>query len=61
VVYQHFENDADVRGYIESELLATLEDDLQRMEKSERSHYSDGDRDEMRARIHDVRLYISKS
>ena len=37
--YKFFENSDAVAGYIESELLATLQDDLDRMENEENVDY----------------------
>lgn len=52
--FQHFPDESAALEYIRAELLATLQDDLDRMEREESQHYSDEDRDEMRARIADL-------
>ena len=51
---QHFTGLGDVLSYITSELLATLQDDLIRMEGSEAEHYDDEDRKTMRCKIADI-------
>ncbi len=58
--YRFFKTDADVQGYVESELLSTLRDDLDRMENEERQHYTNSDRKEMESRIADVETYFEK-
>jgi uncharacterized protein (DUF1786 family) len=51
---QLFHDPEGALAYAMSEIVATLHDDLERMENSERQHYTDDDRDEMRARIADI-------
>lgn len=51
----HFESPAEVVAYIGVEIVATLEDDLARMQGEESQHYTDEDRAEMVNRIADVR------
>ena len=51
---RHFESKASALAYVYSELIATLQDDLDRMEGSEREHYTNEDRAEMIARIADI-------
>lgn len=51
---QFWKTEAEVLDYIRNEFLATLNDDLERMEGAERQHYEDEDREEMRARIADL-------
>ena len=41
-------------AYITSELLATLRDDLDKMQRSERQHYTRDDCKAMKAKIHDI-------
>lgn len=50
----HFASIAEAVTYMTTELLATLRDDLARMEKQEREHYTDEDRETMRLRIADL-------
>ena len=61
MAYKHFNHDDDVRSYIESELLAALRDDLERMEGHEEQHYTDEDRETMRNKISDIESYFDKS
>lgn len=49
-----FDNVEDVLTYITGELVSTLRDDLDRMEGDERKHYSNEDRKDMKAKIHDI-------
>ncbi|MFP3556380.1 hypothetical protein SB861_37555 [Paraburkholderia sp. SIMBA_049] len=56
--FQHFASRDDVVQYIGNELLSSLQDDLSRMEREERRHYTDEDRQEMRNRIADVQAVI---
>lgn len=58
--YRYFKTDADVQGYVESELLDTLRDDLGKMENEERQHYTHSDRKEMESRIADLETYFAK-
>ena len=51
---QHFTGLGDVLCYITSELLATLQDDLIRMDGREAEHYDDEDRETMRRKIADI-------
>jgi len=51
---KHFETRDDALAYVMPEFLATLRDDLERMEGSEQEHYTDADRDEMRNRLSDL-------
>ena len=51
---QYFKDESAALEYIRAELLATLRDDLDRQEGEESQHYSDDDRQEMRARIADL-------
>ena len=51
----HFESPAEVVAYIGAEIVATLEDDLARMQGEESQHYTDEERAEMVNRISDVR------
>lgn len=53
---KHFESVDDVKAYIVSELLATLEDDLHRMCGEEWNDYTDADRAEMEDRISDIEM-----
>lgn len=50
-----FDDTQTALSYAASELVATLEDDLNRMQGSEREHYSNEDRAKMRARIADLK------
>lgn len=52
---KHFETEGDALAYVMPELIATLEDDLGRMEGAESQHYEDEERAEMKARIADLR------
>ncbi|MCA0214711.1 MAG: hypothetical protein LCH79_16230 [Proteobacteria bacterium] len=52
--FKHFGTAADTLAYVFSELLATLRDDLNSMEKDEPQMYTDEDREDMRARIADI-------
>lgn len=49
-----FASIAEAAAYMAEELLATLNEDLRRMERKEFHFYSDADREEMRARIGDL-------
>ena len=49
-----FADEPAVLAYITSELLATLRDDLDTMQRSERQHYTGDDRKEIKAKIHDI-------
>lgn len=49
---RHFTNRSEALDYVFCEVIATLQDDLDRMEWSER--YAEADRDEMKARIADI-------
>ena len=57
---QYFTNEAAALAYIQAEFMATLEDDLGNMEHSEREHYTDEDRDQMRARIADLQAIMPR-
>lgn len=48
----------DVVDYIQQEIVDTLEEDLRKMEREERQHYTDEDRQDMRNRIADVKAVI---
>ena len=48
----------DVVDYIQAEIVDTLEEDLRKMEREERAHYTDEDRQDMRNRIMDVKAVI---
>ena len=52
---RYFPDRAAALSYVFSELLATLEDDLDRMSTTEREHYTSDDRTTMRRKIHDIR------
>jgi hypothetical protein len=54
--FQYFSDEQDCLDYILSELLATLQDDLDRMTYEEEEHYEDEDRATMAAKIHDIKL-----
>jgi len=54
-----FSSPQEVIDYIQSEIAATLEQDLLNMEGSERSHYTSADRREMKNRISDVNAVIA--
>ena len=56
--WQHFKDDSEVEAFVSSELVATLEDDLDRMEHQERKEYTPEDRREMRRKIADVKRYF---
>ena len=56
---EYFSAASGAIAYIQDEIVATLEEDLSRMERDERRHYTDEDRAEMRARINDVQLVIA--
>lgn len=58
---KYFGTVAEVRSYMEDELLATLRDDLNNMEKYERHHHDDQDREDMRNRIHDIEAVINST
>lgn len=51
---KHFTSMTEAVTYMTTELLSTLRDDLARMEKQEREHYEDEDRETMRMRIADL-------
>lgn len=51
---KHFKTHDEVMSFVESELLATLRDDLDRMEGNEAHHYTDEDREELRNKIADI-------
>lgn len=55
---KHFDSIAAVVGYIGPELVATLRDDLGRMEGEERKHYTNDDRKTMKAKISDIEAVI---
>jgi hypothetical protein len=57
---KHFTSPADVQAYIESELLATLRDDLGNMTGPEREHYEDDDRAEMAGKIADIEEHFQR-
>ena len=50
----HFTSITEAVIYMTTELLSTLRDDLDRMERQEREHYTDEDRETMRLRIADL-------
>lgn len=52
--FKHFANEADATAWAITELLATLRDDLVRMEGYERKHYTNEDRKTMREKISDI-------
>lgn len=58
--FKYFQDESHVRGYIETELLATLRDDLDRMEGDERKHYTKDDRQEMRDKIADIERFFEE-
>jgi len=51
---KHFTDEREVLSWALTELLATLRDDLDRMERAERKHYTNEDRREMREKIRDI-------
>ena len=55
---RHFDTPAAVLAYITGELVATLTEDLHRMEGPERQHYTTEDRTELRRKIADVNATI---
>lgn len=57
---KHFPTEDAALQYIRDELLATLRDDLERMEGRESQHYEDSDRAEMRDRISDLESVIPR-
>ena len=54
-----FNSPAQVAAYVQRELVDTLEADLSRMEEEEYHQYTDGDREEMRNRIADIKAVIA--
>jgi len=52
---RHFESFEEVVAYVFDELTSTLADDLDRMTRAERAHYTNADRQDMRSRIADIR------
>ena len=58
--YKHFLDDAGIQGYIENEIISSMENDLDRMNRRDRAFYSDSDRATMRDKISDVRRYLAK-
>lgn len=59
---KHFTSPADVQAYIETELLATLRDDLANMTSvyRERDSYTDNDRAEMADKIADIEEHFQR-
>jgi hypothetical protein len=55
---KHFESRQAVVDYISSEIVDTLKDDLDRMEREDYRHYTDEDRQTMRNRIADVEAVV---
>jgi len=55
----HFASIEDAVNYMTRELIATLQGDLGRMEREERQHYIDEDREEMRKRIADLETVVT--
>lgn len=53
--FKHFQNANDALVFMVNELISTLEDDLDRMENSERDEYTDEDREAMINKIADMR------
>jgi len=51
---KHFVTTGAVVSYVTGELLATMRDDLDRMQNSERQHYTDQDRQDKKDKIRDV-------
>lgn len=51
---KHFSTKADVLAYVADEILATLNDDLERMEGGDAQHYTDEECETMRAKIADI-------
>lgn len=51
---KHFDSPEGALSYLTSELLETLKDDLGKMEREERRHYTNDDRKEMKAKIADI-------
>lgn len=60
--YKHFQDESHVRGYVESELLATMRGNLDRMthDRYERQHYTESDRQELRDKIEDVERFFEQ-
>ena len=56
---KYFNNDSDLIEFVWSELLATLEDDLNGMQSHDRDSYTDEDRETMQAKIDDIREYYN--
>jgi len=52
---RHFASKRDAIDFAIQELLDSLDDDLARMEGSDRDHYTDDDRMEMALKILDIR------
>ncbi len=52
---RHFKTFNEVVAYVFDELTSTLADDLDRMTRAERAHYTNDDRKDMRSRIADIR------
>ncbi|MBI4001406.1 MAG: hypothetical protein HY348_06455 [Nitrospira defluvii] len=59
--FKYFQDAAHVQGFVESELLATLRDNLDRMENDERQHYTREDCKEMRDKIADLERYFEEA
>ena len=55
----HFASIEDAVNYMTHELIATLQDDLGRMEREERQHYTDEDREVMRKRLADLETVVA--
>lgn len=59
--YKHFGSFKEAVDYIAYESVCTLEDDHCRMnERTERQHYTDEDRRDVRGKLHDVRLAAAR-
>lgn len=55
---QHFGTTGDALDFIKSEILSTMETDLERMTSWESQHYDDESRDAMRAKIADIKAIL---
>lgn len=53
--FKQFSSAEDVIQFAMSEIIATLQDDLDRMQNSEREHYSKHDRENMKNKISDIK------
>ena len=56
---KHFDSPDGALHYLTSELLETLKDDLGKMEREERRHYTADDRKDMKAKIADIQTIES--